>query len=55
MGISLAPGCIQRFRRTGVVYRPLKGLRTTVSACWDPQAHSATAAAFLKHARAGFV
>ena len=26
MGISLAPGCVQRFRWSGVVYRPLRGL-----------------------------
>lgn len=53
MGISLAPGCVQRFRWSGVVYRPLKGLRTRVSACRGP-VESATAEAFLRLARAGF-
>ncbi len=54
MGISLAPGCVRRFRWKGVVYRPLKGLTTGVSVCWRPEAPSATAAAFLKLARAEF-
>jgi DNA-binding transcriptional LysR family regulator len=54
MGVSVGPGCIQRFRWSGVVYRPLKRLRTTVSACWNPEAPSTTAAAFLKLVRTGF-
>jgi DNA-binding transcriptional LysR family regulator len=54
MGISLGPGCVQRFAWAGVVYRPLKGLRTRVSACWSPEAPSPTTAAFLKLARTEF-
>jgi DNA-binding transcriptional LysR family regulator len=54
MGISLAPACVRRFRWAGVVYRPLKGLRTKVSVCWNPEAYSATAAAFLKLVRSEF-
>jgi DNA-binding transcriptional LysR family regulator len=54
MGISLAPGCVRRFRWSGVVYRPLQGLRTTVSVCWSPEAPSPTAEAFLKLARTEF-
>ena len=52
MGVSLAPGCVERFRWAGVVYRPLKGLRTRVTACWRAQNPSPTAIAFLSLARA---
>jgi DNA-binding transcriptional LysR family regulator len=51
MGISLAPACVQRFRWAGVVYRPLRGLRTKVSVSWNGPAPTATAAAFLSLAR----
>jgi len=54
MGVSLAPGCVQRFRWSGVVYRPLRGLTTSVSACWRLDAATSTAAAFLQQARAEF-
>lgn len=54
MGVSLAPGCVQRFRWPGVAYRPLHHLRTLVSACWRLEAPSSTAMAFLKLARAAF-
>jgi DNA-binding transcriptional LysR family regulator len=54
MGISLAPACVRRFRWAGVVYRPLKGLRTKVSVCWSPEKSSPTAAAFLKLASGEF-
>jgi DNA-binding transcriptional LysR family regulator len=50
MGISLAPGCVQRFKWSGVVYRPLRGLRTRVSAAWNENG-SATVAAFLRVVR----
>jgi DNA-binding transcriptional LysR family regulator len=53
MGVSLAPGCLERFRRTGVVYRPVKGLTTRVLACWNAEKPSATVAPFLKMAREG--
>lgn len=52
MGVSLAPGCVRRFRWKGVVYRPLKGLRTAVRACWRPDHLSAAAGAFLQLAEA---
>ena len=55
MGVSLAPGCVQRFRWPGVVYRPLQQLRTLVAACWRVEAPSATATAFLKLSRAEFL
>jgi len=48
MGVSLAPGCVQRFRWKGVVYRPLRRLRTVVSACWREDGAPSTVAAFLK-------
>jgi DNA-binding transcriptional LysR family regulator len=54
MGVSLAPGCVQRFRWAGVAYRPLHQLRTAVAACWRLEAPSSTANAFLKLARAEF-
>jgi len=47
MGISLAPGCVQRFKWSGVVYRRLRGLRTRVSAAWNEN-RPATVAAFLR-------
>ena len=53
MGISLAPGCVQRFRWKSVVYRQLKGLRTSVYACWNHETSSPAASAFLKLARTG--
>jgi DNA-binding transcriptional LysR family regulator len=54
MGISIAPACVQRFRWAGVVYQPLRGLRTRVSVCWSGEEKAATAAAFLKIARSEF-
>ncbi|PWU04867.1 MAG: LysR family transcriptional regulator, partial [Terriglobia bacterium] len=52
MGVSLAPGCVKRFRWAGVVYRPLKGLRTAVSVCWRAENPAALALAFLKLSQA---
>jgi DNA-binding transcriptional LysR family regulator len=51
LGVSLAPGCVQRFRWKGVVYRPLRGLRTAVSACWRADRESSTASAFRQLAQ----
>ncbi len=48
MGVSLGPGCIERFRWPGVVYRPLEGLLTSVSACWQSDRLTPTAGEFLK-------
>jgi DNA-binding transcriptional LysR family regulator len=53
MGVSLAPGCVERFRWKGVVYRPLKRLSTEVLACWRAEAPP-TVAAFLNLARGQF-
>ena len=47
MGVSLAPGCVRRFRWRGVAYATIPGLSTTVSACWRTEL-SAAAGAFLK-------
>ncbi len=33
MGVSIAPACVEKFRRSGVVYRTLPGLNTTVRVC----------------------
>jgi DNA-binding transcriptional LysR family regulator len=54
MGVSLAPGCVQRFRWPGVRYRPLQQLRTQVNACWRREGQSPMARAFLQLARAEF-
>ena len=54
MGVSLAPGCVQRFRWKGVIYRPLRGLKTQVCAAWRAEGAPSTAAAFLKLAQAEF-
>jgi len=54
MGISLAPGCVRRFRRAGVVYRALKGLSTMVSVAWRQEVASPTGIAFLKMVRSEF-
>ncbi len=54
IGISLAPGCVRRFRWAGVVYRPLKRVRTAVSVSWRPEVLSPAANAFLKLVRAEF-
>ena len=54
MGVSLAPACVQRFRWNGVVYRPLRGLKTSVAACWSADAALSTVAAFLQQAQAQF-
>ena len=50
VGISLAPACVQRFKWKGVVYRPMRGLRTKVLAAWNADG-SETVQAFLKLVR----
>jgi DNA-binding transcriptional LysR family regulator len=50
LGVSIAPACVQKFRWSGVVYRPLAGLFTSV---YVRSKHSPAAAAFLKLLRAG--
>jgi DNA-binding transcriptional LysR family regulator len=52
MGVSIAPGCVRRFRWRGVAYRTLPRLSTGVSACWRSDGASSTAAMFLKLAKA---
>jgi len=54
MGVSLAPGCVERFRWPGVTYRRLHQLRTVVLSCWRAEAPAAAATAFLKLTAAGF-
>jgi DNA-binding transcriptional LysR family regulator len=54
MGVSLAPGCVRKFRWRGVVYRPLSGITTAVAACWHEKGLSPTAASFLKLAEEKF-
>jgi DNA-binding transcriptional LysR family regulator len=55
-GVSLAPGCVRKFRWPQVVYRQLPEATTTVAACWQEKGLNPTAGAFLKmaqHARGG--
>jgi DNA-binding transcriptional LysR family regulator len=54
LGVSIAPAGVQKFRWKGVVFRPLTGLETTVSVCWQNARDSASIAAFVKLARAEF-
>jgi DNA-binding transcriptional LysR family regulator len=48
MGVSLAPGCVRKFRWPQVVYRELPGSATTVAACWHEKGLNPAAAVFLK-------
>jgi DNA-binding transcriptional LysR family regulator len=52
MGVSLAPGCVRRFRWEGVVYRRLARLSTVVSTCWRRDGAPSTAGTFFKLAKA---
>jgi DNA-binding transcriptional LysR family regulator len=54
LGVSIAPAAVQRFRWKGVTFRPLAGLETGVSVCWQNARDSAAIASFLKMARAEF-
>jgi hypothetical protein len=54
MGVSIAPEGVRKFRWKGVVYRPLSGLETTVSICWQDTRDSAAMAAFRDLSRAEF-
>jgi DNA-binding transcriptional LysR family regulator len=54
MGVSLAPACVRKFRWRGVVYRPVPGACTAVSACWRAEGLSPAAASFLKLVKARF-
>ncbi len=55
MGVSIAPACVEKFRRNGVVYRPLPGLSTRVTVCSREGGKSAAGEAFVRLARAAFV
>ena len=50
MGVSLAPECVSKFRRPGVVFRPLPQLETVVYASWRDGDFSPAADQFLKMA-----
>ena len=50
MGVSLAPGCVRKFRWPQVVFKPVPGAATTVAACWQEKALSPSAAIFRKMA-----
>lgn len=50
MGVSLAPECVSKFRRPGVVYRTLPHLETDVYVSWRAEELSQAAADFLKMA-----
>ena len=48
MGVSLAPGCVEKLRWKGIVYRPVPKLTTIVRACWQGESPSPAATRFLK-------
>jgi DNA-binding transcriptional LysR family regulator len=50
MGVSLAPECVSKFRRPGVVYRTLPHLETEVYVGWRAEELSPAAGDFLKMA-----
>jgi DNA-binding transcriptional LysR family regulator len=50
MGVSLAPECVSKFRRPGVVYRALPRLETAVYVSWRAGERSQAADDFLKMA-----
>jgi DNA-binding transcriptional LysR family regulator len=52
MGVSIAPASVEKFRRSGVVYRTLPGLSTTVTVCSHGRKNSPASEAFLRLARA---
>jgi DNA-binding transcriptional LysR family regulator len=51
MGVTLAPACVRKFRWPQVVFKPLAGATTSVSACWHENGLSPTASAFLTMAK----
>ncbi len=55
MGVSLAPECVSKFRRPGVVYRALPHLETMVYVSWRDGELSQAADNFLKLAGRGAV
>ena len=50
MGVSLAPGCVRKFRWPKVVFKPVPGAITRVAACWQEKGLTPTAASFAKMA-----
>jgi len=55
MGVTLAPGCMRKFRSSHVVFRSIPRATTTVTACWRAAELPPSAAAFLKLAKAHLV
>jgi DNA-binding transcriptional LysR family regulator len=47
LGVSVAPACVERFKWSGVVYRRLPGLTTSIAVCAPSAASSPAAAAFV--------
>jgi DNA-binding transcriptional LysR family regulator len=52
LGVSLAPGCVERFNWPGVAYRRLPGLTTSIGVCAPRAESSPAAAAFVEAVRA---
>jgi DNA-binding transcriptional LysR family regulator len=48
MGVSIAPACVAKLRRSGVAYRPLPGLTTSVRVCSRGAAKSPASESFLR-------
>jgi len=51
VGVSLAPGCIRKFRWRGVVCRPVTRANTIVRACWRAENSPPAVARFLAIAK----
>jgi DNA-binding transcriptional LysR family regulator len=53
LGVSIAPACVERIRLPGVIYRPLRGLRTNISVFAPEERRSPVVTAFLAALRNG--
>jgi DNA-binding transcriptional LysR family regulator len=53
LGVSIAPACVERIRLPGVVYRPLRRLRTNISVFAPEERRSPAVTAFLAALRNG--
>jgi DNA-binding transcriptional LysR family regulator len=51
MGVSLAPGCVRKFRWGRVTFKPVAGAKTAVTVCWHEKGLTPTAESFLKMVR----
>jgi DNA-binding transcriptional LysR family regulator len=50
-GVSLAPGCVRKFRWGQVTYKLVPGVTTAVTACWHEKGLTPTASSLLRMVR----